>query len=189
MPLALYAAKGTPREVRERHIVVALVVIALVTLLAELGAARRRAPLPAGASEEHESRSSVVPGALGSSSSSGRERFAVAARASGDLDPAELVQRSTESAQFGIGSVPQDQRLPAEMAGSFRRPPAHLWELLNRALEHHDVLVVEEHLHAGGVLQQLDVGLVLLRIEHEEAVPADGPPPVHAHLNPVVDEP
>ncbi len=47
----------------------------------------------------------VVPGALGSSSSSGGERFALAARACGGLDPAELVWRSTGSAQFGIGPV------------------------------------------------------------------------------------
>ncbi len=50
-------------------------------------------------------KTSVVPGALGSSSSSGHERFAPATGASGGLDPAEPVQRSTESAQFGIGSV------------------------------------------------------------------------------------
>lgn len=45
VPLALFAAQGTPRDVRERHIVVALAVIAVVTVLAEAGSAARRPAL------------------------------------------------------------------------------------------------------------------------------------------------
>ncbi len=45
LPLGLFAVQGTPREVRERHIVVALVVIAAVALVAELASRSRRLAL------------------------------------------------------------------------------------------------------------------------------------------------
>jgi Glycosyltransferase family 87 len=47
VPLVLFAAQGTPRETREHHIVVGLVVLAAVTLLAEVRRDPYRLRLPA----------------------------------------------------------------------------------------------------------------------------------------------